>query len=286
MQETNASLYEALTEIHRRPEPFESYSADVLWNDEHISEQMLRFHLDPDSAPATRPHGFVDRSAEWIADRFALAGGVRVADFGCGPGLYATRFAEAGATVTGVDISRRSIAHARDEARRRGLRLDLVRGNYLDYRSDRRFDLITLIYCDLCPLSPSQRHRLLTVFRDHLADGGSVLLDVFTQKAYDARSEGSDHGHRLMDGFWAPGDYWGFLDTFKYDDARVVLDKYDIVEPHRSWHVYNWLQYFTLESLTEELEEAGLCLVERFDDVAGAPYTGDGDVMAVVAEKR
>ena len=27
----------------------------------------------------------------------------------------------------------------------------------------------------------------------------------------------------------APDDYWGFLDTFKYDSERVVLDKYTIV---------------------------------------------------------
>ena len=30
-----------------RPEPFSDYTTPELWDDEHISEQMLRFHLDP-----------------------------------------------------------------------------------------------------------------------------------------------------------------------------------------------------------------------------------------------
>lgn len=277
-------LYRALTDIHARPAPFETYTAPLLWDDDHISAQMLAFHLDPDSEPASRPHDFVARSADWIIDRFGLAAGRRVADFGCGPGLYANRFAAAGAEVTGVDLSRRSLAHARAEAEARGLDVDYVRANYLDFDTDRGFDLITLIYCDLCPLSPAQRRTLLTLFRDRLADGGSILLDVVTRRAFDGRDEGATHAHRLMDGFWSPGDYWGFLDTFKYEAEGVVLDKYTIVEPHRTWRVFNWLQYFTDQALAAEFAACGLEIVERYEDVTGAPFEG-GDVMAVVARK-
>lgn len=278
------SFHETLTEIHRRPAPFETYTAEVLWDDEHISQNMLRFHLDGESELASRPHAFIDQAADWIADRFSLAAGRRVADFGCGPGLYATRFAATGAEVTGIDVSRRSIAHAASEARKLGLDIDFVQGNYLDYRPEGVFDLITLIYCDLCALSPDQRRRLLTMFHDLLADGGCVLLDVFTLRAFDGREETTEHGHRLMDGFWAPGDYWGFKDTFKYDDEKVVLDKYTVVEPHRQRCVYNWLQYYSFESLSEEFERCGLRIVERFADLTGAPHQ-DGDMMTVVAQK-
>ena len=280
----SVSLLDSLTEIHRRPEPFEVYTADLLWNDEHISKKMLAFHLDEETEPASRPREFIQRSVDWIKERFDLSEGRRVADFGCGPGLYSTRFAAAGAEVTGIDLSRRSIAHAEHEARKQGLAIDFVQGDYLEFRPDSVFDLITLIYCDLCPLSPDQRRRLLTVFSDLLADGGSVLLDVFTLQAYDSRQESASHGYRLMDGFWAPEEYWGFMNTFKYDDMSVVLDKYTIIEPHRTRCVYNWLQYFSLDTLAEEFEQCGLRIVERYADVSGTPYE-DGDVLAVVAQK-
>ena len=278
------SFFETLNEIHRRPAPFEAYTAAVLWNDEHISKNMLAFHLDEETEPASRPHEFIRRSADWIIQRFALGAGRRVADFGCGPGLYASRFAEAGARVTGIDFSGRSIAYAKREAGKRGLDIDYIQADYLETRLDGLFDLITLIYCDLCALGPEQRRRLLSLFRDSLADGGSVLLDVFTTGAYAGREEASAHGYRLMDGFWAPGDYWGFLNTFKYDDAKVVLDKYTIIEPTRTRTVYNWLQYFTLEMLGKEFEQCGLRIVEQYADVAGTPYA-EGDVVAVVAQK-
>jgi len=281
---TNQSqrLHDALTHIHQRPAPFAAYTARELWDDDHISAQMLSFHLDPTSEPATRPHGFVDRSAAWIAREFDLPAGPRVADFGCGPGLYATRFAEAGARVTGIDFSRRSIAHARNEATRLGLDITYEVADYLEFDTDQRFDLVTLIYCDLCPLSPQQRRRLLTSFRRLLAPGGRIVLDVFTAAAYTGREEASTHGHRLMGGFWASGDYWGFLNTFKYDEQRVVLDRYDIIEPDRTRTVYNWLQYFTPEELAAECEACGLRVLARYGDVTGTAFSGEGDTCAVV----
>jgi SAM-dependent methyltransferase len=284
MNTNSDNIFKTLTHIHAQPEPYETYTAAMLWDDDHISENMLAFHLDPESEPASRPHDFIRRSADWIIDRFALTDGVRVADFGCGPGLYATRFAETGASVTGIDFSRRSIAYAKQQAVEQGQTIDYVVGDYLDYKSDRTFDLITLVYCDLCPLSPAQRIRLLTIFRDHLADGGSILLDVFTMKAFAERQEASMHGFRLMDGFWAPGDYWGFMNTFKYEKAGVVLDKYAIVEPDRTRYVYNWLQYFSVDALSKLFAECGLRIVEQYADVAGSP-AADGDVMAVVLQK-
>ncbi len=46
---------------------------------------------------------------------------MEIADFGCGPGLYATRLAQRQATVTGIDFSKRSIQYAQEVATREGL---------------------------------------------------------------------------------------------------------------------------------------------------------------------
>jgi len=134
-------------------------------------------------------------------------------------------------------------------------------------------------------LSPDRRRRLLKIFRDRLSDGGAILLDVFTLRAFSEREESEEHGFRYMDGFWAAEDYWGFKTTLKYDEAVVVLDRYAIVEPHRIRHIYNWLQHYSLKVLMDEFAECGLEIVESYADVAGAKLA-DGDVMAVVACKR
>ena len=112
-------MFEELEKINIRPKPFEFYTASDLWADEHTSKQMLSFHLNKEIDVASRNATFIERSVEWIASHFNVGAGTKIADFGCGPGLYATRLARRQADVTGVDFSKRSIQHAQ-EVKHRG----------------------------------------------------------------------------------------------------------------------------------------------------------------------
>ena len=38
-------MFHKLKEINSRPAPFQFYTAEELWTDEHRSEQMLEYHL-------------------------------------------------------------------------------------------------------------------------------------------------------------------------------------------------------------------------------------------------
>ena len=194
-------MFDVLQEIHRRPEPFEACTARELWTDPHTSKRMLAYHLDEALDVASRNHAFLDRSVAWIVSHFALEPGAAVADFGCGPGLYAERLAARGLDVTGIDFSARSLAYARERAARAGFRIEYVEANYLDFRSDRRFDLILLVMCDLCALGPDRRADLLCAFRSMLAEGGAVLFDVYGPAMFDSRQEGATCGRNLLDGF-------------------------------------------------------------------------------------
>jgi SAM-dependent methyltransferase len=278
-------LFAELSRASERPAPFSVYTADLLWTDDHISARMLEHHLNADTGLASRKHEFIERSAAWIANRFGLAPGISVADFGCGPGLYTTRFAGTGAAVTGIDFSARSIEHAQAEAERRGLRIEYVLADYLRFETDARYDLVTLIFCDLCALSPEQRAKLLGKFAGILGPGGALLLDVSSLAAFGRWRESSAFGRDFMNGFWSEADYFGFRFSFRYEAEKVTLDKYLIAEPARTWEVYNWLQYFSVDSLGRELEAAGLRVVEVLGDVAGAEYDERADQFAVVAVK-
>ena len=93
------NLFDTLESVSSRPAPFSSYTAETLWNDDHISKQMLRFHLDQNTDLASRKIAFIDESVAWMAERFHIGPGARIADFGCGPGLYASRLARLGARI-------------------------------------------------------------------------------------------------------------------------------------------------------------------------------------------
>jgi SAM-dependent methyltransferase len=279
------TVFEQLDRLTHRPEPFEFCTADLLWTDEHISRKMLEYHLDETVDLASRNHAFIKQSAAWIIDRFGIDHNRAVCDFGCGPGLYAMLFAEAGADVTGVDFSERSIRYARNTSAEAGLEIDYIAQNYLDFATDKKFDLITLIFCDFCALSPLQRQTLLSDFREFLRDDGAVLLDVVTVGHYETTEEYVTLETAPEGGFWSASPYYVLTRTFKYPAEKLILEKHCIVEKERTREIYNWLQCFDRASIEAEFREAGLKVTEFLGDVGGAPFDPDSAQMAVVARR-
>jgi len=278
-------IFKELEEINKRPEPFQFYTASNLWTDEHTSKQMLSFHLNKAIDVSSRNAKFINRSVKWIASEFNIDRGIKIADFGCGPGLYATRLAKRGARVTGIDFSKRSIEYAKESAAREELNISYVNQNYLEFETEERFDLVLMVMCDFCALSPTQRKRILCNFHKILRPGGSVLLDVYSLSAFKKKQEASTYELNQLNGFWSPNKYYGFLNTFKYEKEKVILDKYTIIEPERIRQVYNWFQYFTPEDLEKEFIKAGLSIKALYSDVAGTPYDRKSSEFAVIANK-
>lgn len=278
-------MFQQLERISKRPLPFEFYTASDLWTDEHISGQMLRFHLDENSDIASRTGAFIDRSVEWIVSRFGVSSDTRIADFGCGPGLYTARLARKQAQVTGIDFSARSIQYAIQDAESAGLSICYVNHNYLEFETEECFDLILMITCDFCALSPAQRQQMLGKFFRFLKPGGHVLLDVYSLATFEQRVETARYEPNLLNGFWSPNRYYGFLNTFKYEEERVVLDKYTIVEADRVRTVYNWLQCFDSALIESEFAACGLQVTELYADVSGGELDANSAEIAVVAER-
>lgn len=276
-------LYEFLERVCARPAPFERCTTRELWTDAHTSRMMLRNHLDASHDAASRRGEFIEDSTRWIASRFGVGPGVRVADFGCGPGLYTTALARKGAQVTGIDFSERSLRHARETAQRNGLKINYINQDYLSFGSSERFHLILLITCDYCALSPANRAALLRRFGAILEPGGHLLFDVYSLNAFAARTENASFGPNQLDGFWADQRYYGFQNTFLYEEEKLALDKYTIVERERVREVYNWFQHFSPQSLAEELAQAGLRVESLWGDVAGAPFDANGAEFAIIA---
>jgi len=104
--------------------------------------------------------------------------------------------------------------------------------------------------------------------------------------AFRQREEATTYEENLLNGFWSPSKYYGFLNTFKYHEEKVVLDKYTIVESNRSRTVYNWLQYFAPEELEREFVAVGFSVKGLYSDVAGIPYDLKSSEFAVIAKKQ
>ncbi|WP_420644018.1 SAM-dependent methyltransferase [Candidatus Leptofilum sp.] len=277
-------MYKKLVAINERPSPFSIYTADTLWTDPHIAQQMLKTHLDQSTDRASRRLPFIEASLGWLQRRFNIGPGTRIADFGCGPGLYATRLAQLGAEVTGIDFSANSLRYAKETAVSHNLAIDYIHTNYLSFQSDKRFDLILLIFCDFCALSPTQRQQLLSIFREHLADGGAVVLDVHSLVDFARFEESVSYGRHQFGNFWTDEDYFAFTKQFKYEAEQVTLDKYTIFTPTRTLEIFNWLQYFDQASLAAEFAANGLTITDWHANVAGEPFDPQSHTFAAIAQ--
>jgi 2-polyprenyl-3-methyl-5-hydroxy-6-metoxy-1,4-benzoquinol methylase len=278
-------MFKELKEINSRPRPFEFYTAEELWTNKHTSKQMLQYHLNEAIDLSSRNTSFIDRSVEWIVSRFGINDASVIADFGCGPGLYTKRLAEQGAKVTGIDFSENSLGYAKEEAAQASLDIDYVHANYLEFETEEKFDLIIMIMCDFCALSLEQRKVMLKKFLSLLKPGGSALLDVHSLNYFNQREESATYELNQLNGFWSPDDYYCFVNTFKYEETKVTLDKYAIIEESGTRVVYNWLQHFSKEALQNEFIENGFMVEETYSDVAGTPFNFDSNEIAIVAKK-
>jgi hypothetical protein len=142
-----------------------------------------------------------------------------------------------------------------------------------------------MIMCDFCALRPDQRKTMLTKFHACLVPGGSVLLDVYSLHGFVQREKTALYEANQLNGFRSPNRYYGFLNTFKYEREKVVLDKYTIIEDDRTRTVYNWLQYFSPEELEREFTSCGFTVDELYADVAGAPFDPQSGEIAIVGKK-
>jgi SAM-dependent methyltransferase len=248
-----------------------------FWDDEHISGEMLKAHLDPHWDAASRAHDFIERSAAWIAAIAPPQTHGDLMDLGCGPGLYTARFARMGYRVTGIDLSPRSIIYARsqDPCSR------YLCGSYLEWSEAAAYDLITLIYCDYGALTDAERADLLVRARRALRPGGKLILDVFAPPWVE-KVELGRIWERSAGGFWCAGEHVVMEERLRYG-ARVTAQHVVVLvgDEIRSYAI--WDTAFSQDDLRAELTDAGFTQFAWADDVSGAPYTGCADTLCVVA---
>ncbi len=275
-------MYELLQDIAHRPKPFSRYTAMELWTRPHLARRLLSTHLNQETDRASHRFEIIDQVVNWIDSQLHLSG-KSLCDLGCGPGLYTRRFSNKGADVSGVDFSAHSLEHANLSAKKNGQSIRYIQADYLADDLPTGFDVVTLIYTDFCVLSPEQRAILLGRMREMLNPDGRIVLDVAGMGVLAGKEECTLIEDRLMNGFWAEGHYVGIQRTFVYPDEHLSLDRYLIVEPHETWQIFNWFQYYTPDSLQTELRDAGFEVVQMVGELTGMPLRTDGDIIGVIA---
>ncbi|MNB80535.1 Cypemycin methyltransferase [compost metagenome] len=277
-------MYPLLSRYLTKP-PIYTPSTGKFWDDPHISKGMLEAHLNANWDAASRKTAFIEKSVHFISEAEPPVEYPNLLDLGCGPGLYAERFHQAGYSVTGIDFSQRSIAYAKEQAAVNGHSITYRYQNYLDLDYFEQFDLITLIYCDFGVLSTDERRQLLNNVYQALKPGGKFILDVFTPAQHEGKAESKEWANYDNGGFWNGEPHLCLNSFYRYDEDDTVLAQ-TIVVHGDDVDCYNiWEHCFTSEALIGELKHGGFGRIDLYGNVAGEAYDPEGAVICAVAVK-
>lgn len=265
------------------PKPFER-TEHLFWADPYIAGQLLAAHLSQATDAASRKELVIAGTVALIEQKFPKRRETAIIDFGCGPGLYCHKLAQAGYRVTGVDISSNSIAYAKEQAKRAGHPIDYHQANYLESLPVHdKFDLALLIYCDYGALGPVERQKLLQNIYQVLNAGGSLLLDVFSDQEFAGLAE--EQTWATSDGgFWSADAYLEIQRIKKYPHHLLLNQEVILTATtQKAYHI--WTQYFSREMLVTELQTAGFQVESVYADTCGQTDVADSATLAVLARK-
>ncbi|HLO61297.1 MAG TPA: class I SAM-dependent methyltransferase [Bacteroidales bacterium] len=255
---------ELIRKLSNKPQLYEKGTA-VMWTDPYISKQLLEMHLNPDNDAASRNHGKIENTVNWMLERTGKPG-LKVLDMGCGPGLYTELFAQRGHSVTGVDFSENSIQYAIEQAKEKKLNIKYFHMNYLDLDFDNQFDLIILIYLDFCVLLPDERDKVLRNIYRALKKGGFFICDVVNEKNIDKKTI-SPSWEIQESGFWKNSPYIALTNGYHYPEAKVLANHHIVITEKTVDTYVFWSHYFEKHDLVQILESKGFKNIEAYENV-------------------
>lgn len=258
-----------LLDIHNntsKPKLYEKGNA-IMWTDKHISKQLLHVHLSQDVDLGSRRVGTIDSTVEWILASTEKKQ-LNILDLGCGPGLYSEKLAKKGHHVTGVDFSSNSIEYAKQEAKKKKLKITYLKENYLNLDlKENSFDLVILIFTDFGPLLPEEREQLLINIKKVLKPGGLFIFDVLNDKNMENKIS-QKNWEAAKEGFWKDAPYLALSDSFVYPDNKVILYQHLVIDEQDNLSVYRfWTHFFSQTDLSKILHAKDFFNLSFHEDI-------------------
>lgn len=169
-----------------KPHPRTAYFADIA---ERLGRSYLRYSFTKGT----------DQEIGFLLELLRLRPGSRVLDVGCGPGRHTVRLAQSGLAVTGVDVSRRFLELAAEDARAAGVKPALFEVDARQMPFDAEFNAVISLCQGGFGLMGADDSLVLRRMMEALKPGGVLVMTAFSAlfEARHPRAEATfdaDHG--------------------------------------------------------------------------------------------
>ena len=226
----------------------------------------------------------------------ARRAGSPVLDLACGTGRVLIPMAHAGVPVTGLDsspamlaVARKKVARLPEAARQR---IELIEGDMRSFSLGRRFDLAIIPFRSFLHLmTPADQRRALGRIRDHLADGGRFVFNIFDPRldmiashigqpdaALEMESEFThpETGRQVVE--WVRRRYDAATQTIEEERVLEELEAGQVVSRTSAPITLRWVYRYEMEHL---LELSGFAVEALYGGFDRGPFRHGGEQVWV-----
>lgn len=229
---------------------------------------------------------------EFYLDMARQADG-EVLDLACGTGRISIPMAQAGLSVTGLDLSAEMLKRAQEKAEQQGVsdRLKLVQGDMRSFDLQKSFSLIMIPFRSFLHLLHIQEQmKALSCIRKHLAPGGKLAFNVFVPKISHLYEESERMSlrstYRLETGEEVA--MWDYTRYDHFQQLSEVTRTYERISPEgvvlEKVVGRFTLRYIFPTELHHLLRLNGLKVTQRYGSFAKAPFDASSSELIIVAE--
>jgi SAM-dependent methyltransferase len=218
------------------------------WFVEVFDEDYLR------TLPFLTPQA-TQAEAEFVADAMGLTPGAQVLDVGCGYGRHAMELAARGFHVVGLDLSTALLLRGGEEAQRRGLQINFVRGDMRELDFDAQFDGAYCLFSTFGYFDDETNKRTVANVARALKPGGRVMLEILNRDYVIAD---------LPTRVWWEGDGCVVLEEVElnYFSSRIQVNRSVVFDDGRQLEQEISIRAYSLHEVGKLMHAAGFRVLE------------------------
>jgi SAM-dependent methyltransferase len=229
-------------------EPSRPTSRGKAWFAEIFDEDYLR------TLPFLTPQA-TQSEAEFVIDTMNLAQGAQVLDVGCGYGRHAMELAARGFHVVGLDLSTPLLVRGGEEAHRRGLTINFIRGDMRELDFENQFDAAYCLFSTFGYFDDETNKKTLQNIARALKPQGKILIEILNRD-YVIQD--------LPTRVWWEGDGCVVLEEVElnYFSSRIQVNRSVVFDDGRQLEQEISVRAYSLHEVGKLMHAAGFRVLE------------------------
>jgi SAM-dependent methyltransferase len=193
--------------------------------------------------------------AEFVINAMNLAPGAQVLDLGCGYGRHAMELAARGFHVVGLDLSTPLLVRGGEEAHRRGLTINFVRGDMRELDFEGQFDAVYCLFSTFGYFDDETNKKTLQNVARALKPGGKMLVEILNRDYVIAD---------LPTRVWWEGDGCVVLEEVElnYFSSRIQVNRSVVFDDGRQLEQEISVRAYSLHEVGKLMHAAGFRVLE------------------------